>query len=71
MTNTFDTYAADYLITFAHYTTTKDGSGIGPTKTITIHDCFTDTQAEEKFWELCGQCYEGVCVFDTEEVYSR
>lgn len=70
MTNTFNTYAKDYLITFAYYTTTKDGSGIGPTNTITIQDCYTEEQAEQKFWELCGQGYEGVCLFDTEEVYS-
>jgi hypothetical protein len=66
--STFELQPTDFKITFAYYTTTKDGSGIGPTQTIIITDCFFDHQAEEKFWQLCGQGYEGVCLFDTEEV---
>ena len=64
---TFDLQPTDWKITFAYYTTTKDGSGIGPTQTIIITDCYFDYQAKEKFWELCGQGYEGVCLFDIEE----
>ena len=72
MTNTFDNYAKDYQITFAYYIKNADNDDydFGPTHTIIINDCFTEHQAEEKFWQLCGQGYEGVCLFDTEEVYS-
>jgi len=65
---TFDLQPTDYTIRFAYYIKNADGDyDFGPEQTITITDCFFDYQAEQKFWELCGQDYEGVCVFDTYE----
>lgn len=66
--STFELQTADFKITFAYYIKTADGYDCGPTQTITISDCYFDHQAEEKFWELCGQDYESVCLIDTEEV---
>ena len=68
MTNTFDLMTTDFLITFAYYIKAGDGFEFGPKKQIVIHDCYFDHQAEEKFWELFGQDYDGVCLFDTEEI---
>lgn len=74
MTNTFDTYAKEYLITFAYYIQIEGDQyskvRVGNKKKIIINDCFTEDQAERKFWDLYGCDYDGVCLFDTEEVYS-
>ena len=64
MTNTYELQPTDYTITFAYWVKKQDGVDFGPQQTITITDCFTEKQATDKFWEICGQDYEGVCMFD-------
>ena len=74
MTNTFELQPTDYAVTFAYYIKGEDilldgkkvGSDydFGPEQMIIITDCYTESQATDKFWELCGQDHEGVCMFD-------
>ena len=65
---TFELEPTDFTIRFAYYIKNADGDyDFGPEQTITITDCFFDYQAEQKFWELTGNDYANICLFDTEE----
>jgi hypothetical protein len=68
MSNTYDLYTKDFVISFAYYIKTADGYDFGETKQMIIEDCYFDYQAEEKFFELTGEDYEGICVMDIHEV---
>lgn len=61
---TFELQPTDHVVTFAYWLTGPDGPEFGPEQMIVITDCFTDYQAEQKFWQLCGEDHEGVCMFD-------
>jgi hypothetical protein len=65
---TFELQPTDWTVTFAYYI--KDANGdfdLGPTQAITISDCYFETQAVDKFFELTGQNYDAVCVIDCYE----
>lgn len=63
---TFELQPTDYAVTFAYWIKNADNDDFdfGPEQMIIITDCFTEHQATDKFWELCGQDHEGVCMFD-------
>lgn len=68
MSNTYDLYTTDFIISFALYNKVGEDWEIGDKKQIIIEDCYFEEQAEQKFWELTGFDYDGICLMDIEEL---